>query len=50
HKQISVAAKMRHASLAFSYGRAPREGVKEKQQLHLLSCTADLLLLHMLDR
>nr|GEW58156.1 Gag-Pol polyprotein [Tanacetum cinerariifolium] len=50
HKQISVVAKMRHASLDFSYCRAPRGGVEEEQQLHLLSRTSDLLLPHMLDR
>nr|GEV74439.1 RNA-directed DNA polymerase, eukaryota [Tanacetum cinerariifolium] len=41
---------MRHASLDFSYRRAPRGGVEEEQQLHLLSRTADLFLPYMLDR
>ncbi|GJY99953.1 RNA-directed DNA polymerase, eukaryota [Tanacetum coccineum] len=30
--------------------RSPRGGVEEEKQLHLLSCTTDLLLPHMLDR
>ncbi|GJX29633.1 hypothetical protein Tco_0237712 [Tanacetum coccineum] len=50
HKQISVATKMRHASFYFSYRRAPRGGVEQKHQLHLLSRMTDLLLPHMLDR
>lgn len=50
HKQISVVAKMRHASLDFTNYHAPRGGVEEEQQLHLLSRTADLLLPSMLDR
>nr|GEV75363.1 retrovirus-related Pol polyprotein from transposon TNT 1-94 [Tanacetum cinerariifolium] len=49
HKKISVAAKIEHVSLDFSYIRAPRGGVKEEQQLHILSITADLLLPYMLD-
>ncbi|GKC64583.1 RNA-directed DNA polymerase, eukaryota [Tanacetum coccineum] len=48
HKQISVAAKMRHASLDFYYRCAPRGGVEEEQQLNLLSRTTDLLLPYML--
>ncbi|GJT59279.1 hypothetical protein Tco_1002812 [Tanacetum coccineum] len=49
HKKISVAVKMLHASMDFSYLRAPRGGVEEEQQLHFLSRTADLLLPYMLD-
>ncbi|GKD39680.1 RNA-directed DNA polymerase, eukaryota [Tanacetum coccineum] len=48
HKQISVAAKMRNASLDFYYRCAPKGGVEEEQQLNLLSRTTDLLLPYML--
>ncbi|GJT10643.1 hypothetical protein Tco_0857685 [Tanacetum coccineum] len=44
-----MAARVRHASLDFSYGHAPRSGVEEEQKIHLLSHTAGHLLPNRLD-
>ncbi|GJV71509.1 hypothetical protein Tco_1491504 [Tanacetum coccineum] len=49
-KDISVAEKMSHSSLAFSFRRLPRGGVKEKQFSNLISCTSAFILPQIEDR
>ncbi|GKC15737.1 hypothetical protein Tco_1012519 [Tanacetum coccineum] len=49
-KHITVAAKLRHDSLASSFRRPPRGGAEETQFGLFNSCLADLILPQMLDR
>ncbi|GKB31341.1 hypothetical protein Tco_0870742 [Tanacetum coccineum] len=49
-KDISVAEKMSHSSLAFFFRRMPRGGVEEEQFNNLNSCTSAFILSQIKDR
>ncbi|GKC65636.1 hypothetical protein Tco_1098234 [Tanacetum coccineum] len=49
-KDISVAEKMSHSFLAFSFRRLPRGGVEEEQFSNLISCTSAFILPQIEDR
>nr|GEW29477.1 RNA-directed DNA polymerase, eukaryota, reverse transcriptase zinc-binding domain protein [Tanacetum cinerariifolium] len=49
-KDISVAEKMSHSSLAFSFCRMPMVGVEEDQFNNLISCTSAFILPQIEDR
>nr|GEW15736.1 RNA-directed DNA polymerase, eukaryota, reverse transcriptase zinc-binding domain protein [Tanacetum cinerariifolium] len=49
-KDISVAEKMSHPSLAFSFRRLPRGDVEDEQFSNLISCTLALILPQIEDR
>ncbi|GKB00752.1 RNA-directed DNA polymerase, eukaryota [Tanacetum coccineum] len=49
-KRISVASKLRDSSLAGSFRRPPRSGIKEEQLLLLISNTSSVVLPNMIDR
>ncbi|GJT82777.1 hypothetical protein Tco_1057119 [Tanacetum coccineum] len=49
-KDISMAEKISHSSLAFSFRRLPRGDIEEEQFINLISCTSAFILPQIEDR